>query len=154
MRFLSILCIAALSVAAADAPRSLGGKWRLNVDRSTWGKRDKPTAGELNIENQDPSIRYSGVVLNADATDRREFKFEGAIDGQPHRADGPDGQGEMTIRRINADTTRWTYRSDDGKVNEESTVTVSKDGRELTRRIHRKTPQGDFTWTEVYEKAG
>lgn len=151
-RLTATAILATTCAAFAAEPRSIGGTWTLNVDKSQWGKRDKPTSAELRIEHNEPSIRYTGTVINANATDSREFKFEGAIDGQPHPALGPEGEGTMTITRVNRSTTKWTFRSNDGKVSEESTTTLSDDGKAITRRIHRKSPQGEFTWTEVYEK--
>jgi hypothetical protein len=147
-------CAAAFAAVAGFAaqPQNMGGSWKLNLDKSKWGKRDKPTSIELNIEHNEPSIRYHGTVINADATDRRDFKFDGNIDGKGYPADGPDGPGTMTISRVNPYSTRATFRSNDGKIIEESTTTISRDAKELTRRIHRKTPAGEFDWTEVYDK--
>jgi hypothetical protein len=139
-------------LAIAAAPFNMGGKWRLNLDKSKWGKRDKPTGIEISIEHQDPKLKYKGTVINADGTDKRDFSFEGAIDGKEYPAIGADGAGKMSIRRVNAYTTTWTYHSNDGKVTEEAQTTISSDGKVLTRRIHRKAPNGDFVWTEVYDK--
>ena len=150
-RWLAIAALAAAVSFAADV-QSMGGSWKLNTERSKWGKRDKPSAVTLQIEHIEPAIRYHGTAINADASDRRDFKFDGAIDGKPHPANGPDGDGTMTITRTNRYTTKWTFRSADGKVIEDAITTVSRDGRRVERRMHRKGPTGEFIWTEVYEK--
>ncbi len=157
--FLSrIALIAAISLSpvafAADQPANMGGTWKLNVDKSKWGKRDKPTQGDIQIEQHDPSFKYKGSVLNADGSDVRRFEFDGAIDGKSYPVSGPEGAGSITIKRVDANTIQSHYASKDGKVTEDATTSISRDGKELTRRIHRKGPNGDFTWTEVYDKVG
>lgn len=148
----ALLAAGLACVALAADVQNMGGSWKLNLDKSKWGKRDKPTSEELNIEHNEPSIKYKGAIINANATDRRDFTFEGAIDDKGHPAEGPDGPGTMTIHRVNPYTTKWTFRSNDGKVTEEATTTISRDARQLTRTIQRKAPTGNFSWTEVYDK--
>ena len=152
LRRATVAAAALVLVAFAAAPMNMGGSWKLDLDKSKWGKRDKPTSADLNIEHTEPSIKYHGTIINANATDRRDFKFEGAIDGKGYPYEGPDGMGTMTIQRVNAYVTKWNYRSGDGKVTEEATTTISRDGKVLTRIIRRKAPAGEFVWTEVYEK--
>ncbi len=147
----AVAAIVALALSAAPI-QSMGGSWKLNVDKSKWGKRDRPASIDLKIEHNDPSIKYHGTVINADGSDKREFDFDGAIDGKAYPGNGPDGPGTITITRVNAYATKWTFRSKDGKVSEEAVTTVSRDGKQLTRRILRKTPTGELAWTEVYDK--
>jgi hypothetical protein len=66
-------------------------------------------------------------VLNADGADTRQFEFNGAIDGKSYPVCGPDGAGSTAL-------SAWTHTR--------------------SRRIHRKAPEGEFTWTEVYDKVG
>jgi hypothetical protein len=148
----AILTATLASFAVIAAPRNMGGSWKLNLDKSKWGKRGKPTCEIIDIEENGPAIKYHGTIINADGSDVRKFAFDGAIDGKPYSAEGPDGAGTMTINQVNDDVTRWTYRSGDGKVTEEAVTSLSRDGKELTRRVHRKGPKGDFAWTEIYDK--
>ena len=148
----AISCSAALF--AADQPANMGGTWKLNVEKSNWGKRDKPSHGDIHIEQRDPTFKYKGSVLNADGTDVRKFEFDGAIDGKSYPVSGPDGAGAVTVKRVNANTIQSHYTSSDGKVFEDATTSISKNGKELTRHVRRKGPQGETTWTEVYDKVG
>lgn len=148
----ALLAAGLACIALAADVQNMGGSWKLNLDKSKWGNRDKPTSEELNVEHNEPAIKYKGSVIDANATDHRDFQFDGAIDDKPHSAEGPDGPGTMTIHRVNAYTTKWTFRSGDGKVTEEATMTISRDGKQLTRVIRRKAPTGEFSWTEVYDK--
>lgn len=105
--FLSrIALITAISLSpvalAADQPANMGGTWKLNIQKSKWGKRDKPTQAEIQIEQHDPSFKYKGSVLNADGTDARWFEFDGAIDGKSYPVSGPEGAGSITIQRVDA----------------------------------------------------
>lgn len=150
---ITAICFSAAALAA-DQPANMGGTWKLNIQKSKWGKRDKPTQAEIQIDQHDPSFKYKGSVLNADGTDARRFEFGGAIDGKSYPVSGPEGAGSITIKRVDANTIRSHYTSKDGKVTEDATTSISRDGKELTRRIHRKGPRGEFTWTEVYNKVG
>jgi hypothetical protein len=150
--------IAALSLTtvafAASQPANMSGKWKLDLDKSKWGKRDKPTSADIQIEQQDTSFRYKGSVLNADGSDARSFEFDGAIDGKSYPVTGPQGGGSITIKRVNDNTIQSHYTSKDGRSFEDATTSISKDGKQLTRRVHRKGPEGDFSWIEVYERLG
>lgn len=148
----SAVLLFAAGICAFGQTPNISGNWKLNVDKSKWGKRDKPTSIELSIEHNEPAFKYKGAVLNADGSDRREFTFDGAIDGKAYPANGADGDGTITFTRVNKSTIKSTFNSKDGKVTESATTAISSDGKQLTRRMYRKGPTGTFTWTEVYDR--
>lgn len=135
---------------AAQAPDS-AGTWRLNTAKSSWGHKPRPTNVVVKIEGGDPDYRYSGTITDPNGEESR-FDVACPVDGQEHAVKTSYGSGKMSIRRVNAYTTTATFRSDDGKYSETATTTVSRDGRELTRRLQNKGPDGAATWTEVYDR--
>jgi hypothetical protein len=137
-------------VSAAQAPQ-VAGTWRLNASKSSWGHKPQPTSVVVKIEGGDPEYRYSGTITDANGEESR-FDVACPVDGQEHAVKTSYGPGKMTIRRVNAYTTTASFKSDDGKYFETATTTVSRDGRELTRRVQNKGPDGSATWTEVYDR--
>jgi hypothetical protein len=145
-----VLLLAALvaHLRAAD----ISGSWQLNVDQSRWGNRPKPQSATLNIEHQEPAIKYSGRVMNPTGEDGRDYTFSGAIDGKPYPATSAYGPGKLTIKRVDDSTTTSQFQSDDGKYTETARTSISRDGKRLTRRMTAQGPQGRSTWTEVYDR--
>jgi hypothetical protein len=144
-----LLALSALSLPvlrAADP--SLSGKWFLNVEKSTWGKKQKPHSVVVTIEHSEPTLKYSGVVTADTDGGGRPFEFSGAIDGKEY----PYRDGKIVIRRIDSHTTTSSYTSTDGTVTETARTTLSRDGKTLTRVIEGKGPEGRLRWTEVYER--
>lgn len=140
-------------LAAGDANVSnLGGAWVLNGDTSKWGKRERPTSIVLNIVHQEPSLKYSGEIIKPGEDASREFSFDGAIDGKAYPARGPGSEGTMAFKRVDARTVESLYTSNDKTLVERGRLTVSADGKHLTRQVQVKSPGGEESWTEVYDR--
>jgi hypothetical protein len=120
------------------------------VEKSQWGKKEKPVAVIVKIEHNEPAWKYSGTVTLPNS-EEKTFSYEGAIDGTERDAVSAYGPGKMTIRRVNAATTASSFRTNDGRFTETAT-TSSSDGVTMTRRMHLKSPDGEVSWTEVYQK--
>jgi len=140
-----MVCLAAV-VLAAQVP-SLTGTWKLNPDKSKWGKKPKPTGVMLTIQHDEPRLTIKGTV----ADDREEsggFHFDGTIGGPPVSG----AEGTLRVRRIDARTIESAWKSNDGRYSETGRTTLSRDGKELTREVDLKRPEGEMKWTEVYDK--
>ena len=151
----SIAVVAVTAVAlvtAAEQVVDLSGAWHLNVEKSRWGKHPKPHSVVVNIVHNEPALKYSGIAVAANGEDTREFSFEGAIDGKEYLITGAFGEGKIAIRRVSPTTTASVFKSNDGNVVETATTTVSADGRTLRREIKVKGPEGEMSWTEIYER--
>ncbi len=104
------------------------------------------------MQHHEPQLKYSGTVVVDEQGKTNNFEFDGAIDGKEYPVKGGAGPGKVVIKRVDATHTRSETKSDDGKYVENTVTSLSKDGRVLTRRINLKGPDGQTTWTEVYEK--
>ena len=151
MRIVPALIV--VSALAAAQVANMSGAWNLNVSKSKWGKHPRPTSIVITIDHREPALDYSGEVVAATGQDARKFTFHGAIDGKPYPVTGELGeQGKMTVRRVSPNVTVSDFQSDDGKFSETARTTVSSDGKQMVREIHAKSPEGETSWTEVYDR--
>jgi hypothetical protein len=149
-----VLAFAVLLAAAQIV--DLSGTWHLNVQKSSWGKHPKPTGGTVTIEHHEPGFKYSGSAEFDNGTEtsdgKKTFAFDGAIDGKAYPVTGAAGPETMTIRRLNPTTTISELKSADGATVETAKMTVSADGKQLTREVKASGPTGVTSWTEVYDR--
>lgn len=150
---MTALAVSALIVFSLDArlPEAIDttGSWRLNVQKSRWGKKPKPHAVTVTIRHNEPSIQYSGEAVVSENGETRHFEFEGAYDGKSY----PYRDGVITLQRVNATTTTSVYQSGDGSITETARTTIAAGGKVMTRKITLKNPDGAVSWTEIYEKS-
>lgn len=146
---------AAWQLAAAQVP-DLSGTWQLNVAKSAWGKHPKPASAVITIEHHEPELKYSGTVIFPTGVTggehARTFAFDGAIDGKEYPVTGTLGQGKMEFHRVNPAVVTSRFESSDGGLTETARTTLSPNGKTLVRDIHAKGPNGDESWTEVYDR--
>lgn len=157
MAFRQVSTALAFAVLVAGAQVvDLSGTWQLDVQKSSWGKHPKPTSGTVTIQHQEPRFEYSGSAEFDNGTEtsdgKKTFAFNGAIDGKPYPVSGSAGPASMTIRRVNATTTISELKSADGATVETAKMTVSTDGKQLTREVKASGPGGVISWTEVYNR--
>jgi hypothetical protein len=152
---MAFVVMLALGIGAAQAP-DLSGSWELNVKKSNWGKHPKPLGGTIVIEHHEPAFKYSGTIGMQNGAengeDKQTFVFDGAIDGKEYPVTGSLGGGKMSIRRTSPYITVSELKSADGKLLETAKTTVSADGKRMVRDIKGTGPQGEISWTEVYER--
>ena len=146
-----IVVAALLAGAAAAGVASLSGTWKLNVEKSSWGRARKPATVVIEIDHREPVLKYHGTISYVNE-DTREFVFDGAIDGKEYALIRSYGAGKVRVERINDNSIVSTFRTDDGRYVETTRNSVSRDGKIMTRRINVQGPDGDTRWTEVYEK--
>jgi hypothetical protein len=154
MRLPTLLVLGIGIVFAQDAA-NMSGAWRLNVQKSVWGKHPKPSNGTISIEHREPSFKYSGQVSmgqGSETADQRALQFDGTIDGKDYPVSGSPGKETVSVRRVNDRTIESQRKGPDGKVIETARTTISPDGKQLTRSIKAIGPNGEMSWTEFYER--
>jgi hypothetical protein len=143
-----------IGLVLAQIP-DMSGTWKLNVEKSVWGKHPKPSAATVSIEHREPSFKYSGDVtmhLGSETADHRSFTLDGVIDGKEYPVGGSAGQGTVTLKRVNANTVTSERKGPDGKVLETARTTLTGDGKRLVREVKAASPQGEISWTEIYDR--
>ena len=142
MRWLLATAVLSLcSLSAADVA-DMDGTWVLNVERSKWRDAPKPDSGRLVIEHEEPKLKYERT-FNSAVVEDKSAKFDGVIDGKEHNG--------MVATRLSPFSILFTKKSGDG-TSQEITVTMTKDGSHLVRRVQSSGPRGKLTWTELYDK--
>jgi hypothetical protein len=145
-----VLLVLATGICAGQT-QNLSGNWHLNVEKSHWSSATKPVSVVLVIDHHEPQLKYTGTVTYANE-DERSFGFDGAFDGKPYRMSRSFGEGSITLHRVDAWTVESSFRSDDGQFTETAHTTISRDGKTLTRKLTARSPGGNTSWTEIYEK--
>jgi hypothetical protein len=163
LRGLSLVWIASLGAAWAQPPgiepgwqfgaaqANFSGTWKLNREKSRYGSLRKPVSVIVTIMHKEPAFQYSGSVVDADG-DLRNFEFSGNIDGRDYPATRAFGHGAVSLKWIAPNAMTATFRSNDGKWVEITTWSLSRTGRTLTQRVRLKGPDGEISWTEIYDK--
>ena len=152
-RSVGLMCVLALLVGPLQGAGAVNttGTWKLNVEKSDYGKRPKPKEVTVTIEHKEPSLKYT--VTGTDGEGKPlNIQFSGAIDGKEYPLIGSPNVAKVSVKRINDRTTEAVGKSGDGKVVENVTVAVSADGKTFTRTAKITSPEGSFTMKGVYEK--
>ena len=142
MRQLFMLSVLGISPLLAGDVADMDGVWVLNVARSKWNAAPKPDAGRLVIEHQEPKLKCQRTLTTANA-DESNMKFDGLIDGKEHNG--------VIAARLSPYSILFTSKTDGGGT-QEITVTMTKDGAHLVRRVQSSGPAGKLLWTELYDK--
>jgi hypothetical protein len=144
----ALIACALLPAVLHAEPVNLTGTWDLAVEESDWGKKDKPVSAHVEIQHNEPTLRYQGAIITGSQGESRHFEFEGAIDGKQRALAG----GSIVVRRVDDRTITSEHKSADGKTVETTRTSISADGKRLTRRVHAEGPAGALVWTEVYKR--
>ena len=126
---------------------NLTGTWKLNQKASDWGKAKAPKSVIVTIEHQEPSISVHGTVVE-DNERSNEFQFDAKVDGSQSTSE----DGSRVLRRVDDRTIESDWKSTDGRFVEKSKMSLSRDGRRLTREVDMTSPDGRSKRTEVYDK--
>ena len=152
---LAIVLTVGIGTLLAQQAADMSGTWRLNIEKSVWGKHPKPSNGTITIEHREPSFRYSGQVgmgQGSETADQRSFQFDGTIDGKDYPVTGSAEKETSSVRRVNGRTIESQRKGPDGKVIETARTTISADGKQLTRSLKAVGPSGEMSWTEFYDR--
>ncbi len=141
-------CIALLMLWASPLhaePVSWTGTWKLNLEKSDFGKEPKPKELILKIEDKEPVKKYS-VTGTDDKEQPFNFEWQGGVDGKPRKETGPQGGTTVTLKEINDYAVEGTKISADGKKIETFTSTLSKDGKAITEKWTMKGRRGSLSY--------
>jgi hypothetical protein len=147
MALFLMLCASPLHAKEPSAATT----WKLNLEKSDFGKDPKPKEVILKIVDNDPLLKYS--VTGTDAEGKPiNVEYDGAIDGKPHKETGPQGGSTVTYKNNEDGTSVGTSTSADGKTTDTSTIETSKDGKVMTITVKGKGPEGEYKRRLVYDK--
>jgi hypothetical protein len=147
------LLVMAASAFAADAnsSNSAVGNWILNPTKSHFQNMPAPKLERLRVlkdDEKDLSWTLSGFDVDGKAF--HEF-YEGPTDGSYHPIVGSANAANVAYTRNNS-VIKWVVKDKTGAIVETGSGSVSPDGRTLTLKGILKTPQGEASFTSVYDR--
>jgi hypothetical protein len=147
---IALLLVWASLLHAQNAKPNWSGTWKLNMEKSDFGKEPKPKEVILKMEDKAPAFKYSATVTDMEGK-QFNWEWEGAVDGKPYKETGPQ-VANVTLKKINDSTTQGTRITADGKTTQTYTSTLSKDGKVITEKWTVKGPEGEYKQHIVWEK--
>jgi hypothetical protein len=132
-----------------DGARGWFGVWSLNLDKSVYNPGPAPyKRASMKVERADDSVRFSYDFVHLRGG-VQHLEWTGRFDGKDYMVQGIDEYMTYAYKQLDARTYEIVAKAD-GQVAAVATVTISPDGRTLTRR---KNARGqDITNTTIYDK--
>jgi hypothetical protein len=136
------LLLAAVALSAQDKP-NLSGTWELNVEKSNLDGAPI-TKLVVKVDHKDPVLTYTatGTAGGEDFSETETF----TTDGKPAN----DSHGNVT--RVHWDGPSLVFESEGAQGTDSGRLTISSDGKSMTRDYERKNPSEPQKRHEIYDK--
>ena len=149
MRRLLLLLIACLVTGlAAGGHPDFSGHWIVDLDRSKFGKMQKPNGMTLHATASGDTLHAVQTMETPGGPVTTESNW--IPDGQEH--DVPGANGGKMVAKWEGDTLYSERRSSDGMFEERIWLSLSKDGKTATEKVWTKGPDGTDIRTLVWQK--
>ena len=139
------------SHAFAQGPNPLIGTWTLNIAKSNFSPGPPPKSQTRTYTQNGDGLKFVSAGVNADGSAGNN-SWAAHFDGKDHPMVGNPNTDMVTITMVGASTMDFTSKKG-GKVTSTSRLTVSKDGKTMTRWTggtnNAGLPQSNF---EVFDK--
>jgi hypothetical protein len=148
-----LLLVMAASAFAADAnsSKSAVGNWILNPTKSHFQNMLAPKMERLRVPKDDATgLKWSLTGADPDGKGYHQ-EYDGPTDGSYHPIKGAQNPSTVAYTRAGS-VTNWVVKDETGAIIETGSGSVSPDGRTLTLKGTRKTPQGESQFTSVYDR--
>ena len=145
---LALLAVGTVQLSHAQYPTAANGTWNLDIAKSDFGTDTPPKSARVVLAGTSTLRTWSEETVSADGTAQRE-SWKGAVDGRFYPIQGdPDG---ATFAYMKDGSIAVKDRS--GKVVENTTWSLSADGKTLTQHQTIHTASGDESRTVVLRRA-
>jgi hypothetical protein len=142
---LTVVIIVAATLAYGGNKPNFSGEWKLDLAKSDLGGAPIDNL-VVRVEHRDPVLTYT--VKGSASGEQFEETESITTDGKP----GRDSRGATLVAHWDGDWLVLEATDGDGKVIYISRVTVTPDGKTMTRVFERKSADDPQTRHEVYEK--
>jgi hypothetical protein len=147
LKMLAVVLAMSLSLFAAESPFS--GTWKLNLAKS----KMTPPVPKSDVAVVDAD--ENGLKLNEDiVTDQGEslkISYEAKFDGKDYPVTGDPFSDSVSYQRVNSNTLKGQTKKG-GKVANDATIVVSKDGKITTVNYTDYSQATPAQGTAVYDK--
>jgi len=128
-----LLIVAAVALSALGADIPLVGVWKLNPPKSHFSHGDLPLSLVLTITSDGAGgIQYDSRNHLTDGSNGGA-SFHAKFDGKDYPVTGAPAYNMVSVRQINANTFNVKMKKD-AQVIVDTTYTVARDGKSLTRK--------------------
>ena len=148
----NIVLLAALILIAQSQKGSAVGTWKLDTQKSDFA--GMPAPKDLTVVVTEDTKDKVSWKLGGTGPDGKKLSesFSGAVDGKPHPITGSERSESVSYTR-NPDGTVSSVTTDkSGNEVAHSSLTRSDDGKTMTIKGTRKTPNGELNYTEVFTR--
>jgi hypothetical protein len=143
----ALFLVAALSLVAADNP-DLSGRWELNVQKSTFSKKNyNPVGMSLEVTRKGDGF-HSKLTTSDGSTGSNVTEGDWFLDGKSHPIPGSKWN----------QTSKWegnvlvADKSGEGPYEEHMRLTVSADGKQVTEKLSVKNSEGSNSSTLIWDR--
>ena len=145
---LTLLAVATVWPSYAQYLTAANGTWDLDIAKSDFGTDTPPKSAIVILAGNSSSRTWSEETVSADGTSHKE-SWKGAVDGRfcPIKGD-PDGAAFAYMKDGSI-----AVKDKSGKVVENTTWSLSADGRTITQHQTVHTMAGDESRTIVLRRA-
>jgi hypothetical protein len=146
----TLLVLSAVAVLA-ESPRSIVGKWKLDLSQSNYGKAPAPKFEKLSIF-VDSRTAAKWMITGAAANGNTfNIRYDGPIDGQFHPLTRRAG-GSVAFQHHSEGSLSWTIKDKDGNIIESADGQLSPDGNTLILKGMHSGPEGSNDFVSVFTR--
>jgi hypothetical protein len=150
-----LILVATALLAQSDATHSgsAAGRWKLNTQKSDFGKMPAPKSASL-VVSEDSADKVKWQMTGVDAQGKKfSESYDGPADGTEHAITGSQMAQAVAYTRGADNTVEANVKMKDGSTAHE-TITMSDDNNTMTLKGTASGANGESNWTEVFERAG
>lgn len=144
-----LLTLACLGIAiAGDGKPDFSGNWTLNLDKSKFGKAEKPNGMTLKV-TRDGDVTHAVQTINTQGGPV-DSESNWVLDGKEHDTNAP-APGKL-LTRWEGNTLYSERRTNDGSFDEKIWLAMSSDGKTVTEKVVTKSTEGTNVSNLVWER--
>jgi hypothetical protein len=148
-----VLLAAALCAHSDTSQSSYVGRWKLNTQKSDFGKMPGPKSATL-VVSEDSASSVKWHMTGVDAQGKKiDESYDGPADGTEHNISGGGMAQAVAYTRGEGNTVEANVKMKDGSTAHE-TITLSEDGNTMTLKGTASGANGESNWTEVFDRVG
>ncbi len=140
--------LASFCWAAEDKKPDFTGNWELNVAKSSFGNMPKPTRMTVKCDLKGDVLHASQTTY--DQQGNRTVEGDWFLDGKEHPL--AEFGGGKSVTKWSGSTLFNEKRSNDGQYLQTGRLSLSRDGKVATEKIHIKNPNGTNDSTLVWDR--
>jgi hypothetical protein len=144
----ALFLVAALSLVAAEHP-DLSGKWELNIQKSTFSKKDYSPSGMHLVVTRTSGGFHSKLTTADGMSGGTVTEGDWFLDGKSHPIAGTRWS---QVSKWDGNVLVADKRSAENNYEEHMRLTVSPDGKQVTEQLTVKNSEGTHTSKLIWDR--